>query len=108
PEADVAAGDEALQLVPGALGDQLAVVQYGDAVGELVGLLQVLRGQEDRDAVVGDQAADDLPHGAAAARVQAGGRLVEEDDAGVSDQGHGEVEPAPHAAGEGGDGLGGG
>jgi hypothetical protein len=32
--------------------------------------------------------ADDLPHGAAAARVQAGGRLVEEDDARVTDQGH--------------------
>ena len=38
---------------------------------------------------------------AAAARVEAGGRLVEEDDPRVADQGHREVEPAAHAAGVG-------
>ena len=32
----------------GALGDEPAVVEHGDPVGELVGLVQVLRGQEDR------------------------------------------------------------
>jgi hypothetical protein len=37
----------------------------------------------------------------AAARVQAGGRLVQEDDARVADQGHRQVEPAPHAPGIG-------
>ena len=95
------AGDEPLELVGGALGDQPAVVEDRDPVGELVGLVQVLRREEDRDAA-GDEVADDLPHGAAAARVQAGGRLVEEDDARVADQAHREVEPAPHAAGVGG------
>ena len=98
---DVAAGDAALELVGGALGDQPPVVEHRDPVGELVGLVQVLGGEEDRDPV-GDEVADDLPHGAAAARVEAGGRLVEEDDARVADQGHREVEPAPHAAGVGG------
>jgi hypothetical protein len=83
------------------------VVEHGDAAGELVSLLQVLRGEEDGDAVIGDQGADDLPHGAAAARVESGGGLVEEDDARVSHQRHGEVQLAPHAAGEGDDGLGG-
>jgi len=72
--------------------------------GELVGLLQVLGGEEDRDAAAG-QVLDDLPHGAAAARVQAGGRLVEEDDPGVADQGHRQVELALHATGVGGDQL---
>ncbi len=48
-----------------------------------------------------DQAADDVPHGASAARIQARGRLVEEDDARVADEGHREVEPPCHAAGVG-------
>ena len=78
-----------------------AVVEHRDPVGELVGLLEVLRGQEDRDAV-GDEVADDLPHRVAAARVEAGGRLVEEDDPRVADERHREVEPAAHAAGVGG------
>ena len=50
----------------------------------------------------GDEVADDLPHRAAAARVEAGGRLVEEDDPRVADERHREVEPAAHAAGVGG------
>jgi hypothetical protein len=101
PQADVAAGYEAFELVRRAFGDQLPVVEERDPVGEFVGLFQVLRGEEDRDPVRGE-AADDLPHGATAARVQAGGRLVEVDDAGVADQRHREVEPAPHATGVGG------
>ena len=80
------------------------MVEHGDPVGELVGLVQVLRGEEDRHAA-GDQLADDLPHRAPAARVEPGGRLVEEDDPRVADQRHGQVEPAPHAAGVGRGGL---
>ena len=97
----MAAGDAALEFVGGPLGDQLASVEDRYPVGELVSLLQILRRQEDRDAA-GDEVADDLPHGAAASRVQAGGRLVEEDDARVPHQCHREVEPAPHSAGVGG------
>ena len=55
---DVSAGDEPLELLGGALGDDLAVVEHGDAVGEFVGLVQVLGGEEDGDAV-GDELADD-------------------------------------------------
>src|SRR5207302_2877084 len=62
--------------------------------------LQVLRGEQDRHTA-GHEVADDLPHRVAAARVQAGGRLVEENDAGVADQGHREVESPPHTAGVG-------
>ena len=100
-QADVAAGDAAFQLVGGPLGDQLPPIKDRDPVGKLVRLFQVLRGKQDRDAA-GHEVADDLPHGVAAARVQAGGRLVEEDHARVADQGHRQVEPAPHAAGVGG------
>ena len=76
------------------------MVQDRDLVGELVGLFQILGGEEDRDPG-GHELADELPHGAAAARVQAGRRLVQEDDARVADQGHRQVEPAAHAAGIG-------
>ena len=60
----------------GSLRDELAVFEDRDGVSELVRLLEVLRRQEDRVAA-GDEVADDLPNGVAAARVEAGGRLVE-------------------------------
>lgn len=93
----VTARDEPLELARRALGDQLAVVEHGDPVGELIGLLHVLRRKEDRDAV-GHEVTDDLPELAAAARVKAGCRLVKEDDPGPADQRHREVKPAPHSA----------
>ena len=66
-------------------------------VGQLVGLLEVLRGEQERRALA-DQLADDVPHAEPAARVEAGGRLVEEEQPRPADQGAGEVEPAAHAA----------
>ena len=100
---DHVVADGALELVGRALGDELAVGEDADPVGQLVGLLEVLGGEEDRGAEVGVQPAHLLPHGGAAHRVEAGGRLVEEQDLRVVDQGGGEVEPALHAAGVGAD-----
>ena len=81
-------------------GDDAALVDDDDVVGELVGLLEVLRGQQQRRAVA-DQLAQHLPQLDAAARVEAGGRLVEEQHRRRRDQADREVEPAPHAAGVG-------
>ena len=53
-----------------ALRDQPAAVEDGDPVGELVGLLQVLRGEEDRRPGLG-QLPDRRPDPAPARRVQA-------------------------------------
>ena len=78
-------------------GDDAAAVEQRDPAREPVGLLEVLRRQEDRDAV-GDEVADDVPHHPPAARVEAGRRLVEEDDPRVADERHREVEPSAHAA----------
>ncbi len=97
----MAPGDAPLELVGGALGRDGAAVEHRDPVGEPVGLLQVLGGEEDGDPV-GDQAADDVPQAAAAARVQSGGGLVEEEQARVADQAHRQVEAAAHAPGVGG------
>ena len=63
-----------------------------DAVGEGLRLVHVVRGEEDRLAQVA-QAADHVPGLAARRGVEAGGRLVEEEQLGVADQGEGDVEP---------------
>src|SRR6478735_5022770 len=47
---DVPAGDAALELLGAAVGHDPAVVEDRDAVGEVIRLVQVLRGEEDRDA----------------------------------------------------------
>ncbi len=58
---------------------RIAVVEDGDPMRELVGLVEVLCRQEDRHAI-GDEIADGVPHDAAAAWIEARRRLVEEDD----------------------------
>ena len=80
------------------MGDDLAEVDHGDRVGERVGLLEVLRGQEDAGAL-GGQHADQVPDVVALAGIEARGRLVEEDHLGPADQARGEVEAPPHATG---------
>jgi hypothetical protein len=75
-----------------------APVEDGDAVGELVGLVQVLRRQQHRGGVV-DQVPHHLPEVVAAVGVEAGGGLVQEQHPGVADQAGGEVEAVAHAPG---------
>ena len=60
--------------------DQLAVVDDADAVGHFLGLVDVVRRQDDRHALV-PQPAHERPHVAAQLHVDARGRLVEEQDA---------------------------
>src|SRR5215218_5198073 len=59
------------------LGDDVARVQYGDAVRQDVYLLQILGGEEDGHALF-LQNLDAIPQRAPALRVEAGGRFVEE------------------------------
>ena len=100
PHLEGLAADDPLEPVGGVVRDDPAVVDDGDLVGERVGLLQVLRGQQHRRPV-GDQRADDVPHVLALGRVEAGRRLVEEDHVRAADQARGQVEPPAHAAGVG-------
>ena len=76
------------------------MVEDHDVVGELVGLLEVLGGEQHRHAV-GHQAAHDAPQLGAAARVEPGGRLVEEQHLRPADQARRQVQAAAHAAGVG-------
>ena len=74
-----------------------AVAQHGDAVRELLGLIQVVRGEQDRLAERA-QVANRLPGRPPRAGVEARRRLVEEDQLGIADQAEPEVEPALLAA----------
>lgn len=94
---DAFAAGAGLELVGGAAGDDAAVVDDRDVVGEVVGLLQVLGGQQQGGAA-GDELLDDLPELLAVARVEAGRGLVHEHHGRGDDQRGGEVEPAAHAA----------
>ncbi len=101
---EAAAGGE-LRHRPG--GDRAPVVEQHHLVGELLGLVHRVRGQDDGDTG-GAQVADQRPHLPADVRVEPGRRLVEEDQLGASDDRAGEVdqlllpagEPAVRGAGE--------
>ena len=97
-QVDGAGADRRLQLARRALRDHPAVVDDRDPAGELVGLVQVLRGQQHGRAVR-DHRPDDLPHLVAAARVQTGRRLVEEQQVGGVEDARRDVDAPPHAAG---------
>ena len=86
-----------LQLLRRPLGDDPAVVDDRQAVAQLVGLLEVLRGQEDGRAL-GVDAAHLVPDRQPRGRVEPGRRLVEEQHLGRVDERAGEVEPPLHPA----------
>ncbi len=96
-ERDHVAGDLPLQLGRGPLGDDAAVVDDRQSVAERVRLLQVVRGEEDGDAALA-QAAHLVPDPGTALRVEAGGRLVQEQQRRLVDQAHADVQPTLLAA----------
>ncbi|CAB4894487.1 unannotated protein [freshwater metagenome] len=73
------------------------MIDDGDAVGELIGLFEVLRGEQHRGAL-GVEPTDLFPQGEAAHRVKAGGGFVEEQHGGLVDERQRQVEAATHAA----------
>ena len=90
--------DLGLELLGRALSDDAPVVDDPHAVRQHVGLLEVLRGEEDGHAAVARQALHLLPERAAALHVEASRGLVEEQDSRAVDERQREVEPPLHAA----------
>ena len=80
--------------------DQLALGDDADAIGHLLRFIDVVGRQDDGHAA-GAQAAHQGPHLAPQLDVDAGGRLVKEQDLGLVRQRLGDHHPALHAAGEG-------
>ena len=80
-EADAGRAGAADQLLRRALGDESAGHQHADAVGEVLGLIEVVRRQQ-HGGPARAEFADQLPGLAAGRRVEPGGRLVEEQQVG--------------------------
>ena len=76
------------------------MVEYHDPVGEHVGLLEVLGGEEHRGALR-HEVRDELPQFRARARIESGGRLVEDEHDGAPNEGCPEIQSASHATGVG-------
>ena len=91
-EADPLAGDARLQLLRRGVGDHDATVNDHDALGERVGLFQVMGGQHNRLASAGSRAHAGQ-EGAPRLDVHAHGGLIEEEHLGVAADRQREVEP---------------
>src|SRR5579863_3622036 len=95
----VAGGPAHPELRGRALGEDLAALDDRHSVGELLGLVEIVR-REEHGLAEFLQRADRVPGGAPRGGVEPGRRLVEEDQLGVADQRQGQVEAAPLAAGQ--------
>ena len=79
---------------------ELAVIDDRDAVAQLVGFVHVVRRDEHRQVALRLDPLQHLPHGDARDRIEAGRRLVEEEDARLVHQAARDLDAPPHAARE--------
>ena len=79
--------------------DDLAVIDYGQAVAETFCFVHVVSGEQD-GATLFLEDTDDIPELAAALGIESGGRLVEKEDARIADQGGRDGETLLLAAGK--------
>ena len=79
--------------------DDVAAVDDGDVAAQVLGLFQVVRGQDDGRALLVDLA-QELPHRAADLDVDARGGLVEDQQARLVHQRARDHQPPLHAAGQ--------
>jgi hypothetical protein len=96
PQREDHGAEPCLELGRGPDVDGSAVVDDHDLVGERVGFLQVLGGEQDRGAAA-DEGPDGVPKDEAAFQIQAGGRLVEEQNWRAVRKRGGDVKAAAHA-----------
>jgi hypothetical protein len=79
------------------LGDDPAAVHHHEPVAELLGLVHVVRGEHERDAAL-LQPVEPVPQHVARLRVEAGGRLVEQQQLGLVDERAGDGDAPLHPA----------
>jgi hypothetical protein len=92
------AAELALQLVGAAFGHDPAAIDDRQPRGELIRLLEVVRGEEDRHGLVVGESFDLPPHARARLGVEAGRRLVEEQHLRAVHEAERDVEPPLHPA----------
>ena len=95
---DHVAADPLLELGRGTGRDRTTVVDDHDLAGEMVSLIEVLRGQQHVGPGTYERP-DRVPQLDPATRIKAGGRLVEQQQPRSPDQARTEVEPPAHTAG---------
>ena len=83
----------------GRVPQQPSAVDHHDPVADPLELAEQVRGDDHRDAEVRTDPADELEHVVAPGGVEPVGRLVEQDERRVVDQGLGELDPLPHPGG---------
>ena len=93
------AADFALQLRRRSQRDQVSFIHDGQPIAAL-GFFHQVRGYEHGDVLFVAQNLQILPQVAARAGIEAGGRFVEQQDAGMMQQSLGEFDAPLHAAGE--------
>ena len=94
------ARDPVREGVDGVVGHDPAAGEDQDPVGQLLGLVEVMRGEQDRGVLQAGQPLHQLVELPARLGVEAGGRLVEEQQLRASDDADRHVEPAPLTARE--------
>src|ERR1700691_5108724 len=82
-----------------AFRDDLALIDDRDAVGESVGLLEVVRGEEDSFSAI-DQAANFFPQGAAGLDIESDGGLIQKQEIGIAADRQGKQSSLSLTAGE--------
>jgi hypothetical protein len=89
------------ELVGRAVGDDAPAREDEDPLGQLLGLVEVVGGEQDRGAVEVGEPVDELVELPARVRVEPGGRLVQEQQGRAADDAEGHVEAAALPAREG-------
>ena len=81
-----------------AVGEQASLADDDDALGQRLDVVHVVRRQQHGHALLAVEPPHELAHGELRGRIEADGRLVEEQDRGIVQQGGGELRP--HALAE--------
>ncbi|OJF83257.1 hypothetical protein NS14008_34290 [Nocardia seriolae] len=93
-------GDAAGELIGGTVGDDAPAREDQDAVRQLLGLVQIVGGEQDGGVVVVGQAVHQIVEFAACLRIEARGRLVQEQQFGTADNADGHVQAPALTAGQ--------
>ena len=82
-----------------AFGGELPFIEDDDRLAERLDIVEDVRRQEDLDRLMGRDVPDELEDLGPAGRIEVRGRLVEEEDLGIVDEGLGQLEALLHARG---------
>jgi len=99
PDGETIAADRGPQLVRNALGDDFTTIDDGQGVAAF-GFFHQMCGYQNRDAGFPAESFEVSPHFLPCAGIEAGARLIEEQDAGVVQESLGDFDPALQTAGE--------